>query len=109
LGTQPPTTVWQCPYRRLSRTEAGPLIYNLCQHENLVLFSINSRTVAHYRRAFQPSRAKSGPVDAHLLIELLLKHGLKPVIDRIFPFTGTRARYCRKNASSDASRCNQAP
>jgi transposase len=59
----------------------GPLIYALCQYDNLVLFPINPRTVAHYRRAFQPSRAKSDPVDAQLLIELLLKHG-----DKILPW-----------------------
>ncbi|WP_421657353.1 IS110 family transposase [Leptothermofonsia sp. ETS-13] len=52
----------------------GPLIYALCQYENLVLFPINPRTVSNYRRAFQPSRAKSDPVDAQILIELLLKH-----------------------------------
>lgn len=52
----------------------GPLIYALCQYDNLVLFPINPRTVSNYRRAFQPSRAKSDPVDAQILIELLLKH-----------------------------------
>lgn len=52
----------------------GPLIYALCQYENLVLFPINPRTVSNYRRAFQPSRAKSDPVDAKILIDLLLKH-----------------------------------
>ncbi len=55
----------------------GPLIYTLCQYENLVLFPINPRTVANYRRAFQPSRAKSDPVDAKLLIDLLRKHSDK--------------------------------
>lgn len=52
----------------------GPLIYALCQYENLVLYPINPRTVANYRKAFQPSRAKSDPVDAVILIELLQKH-----------------------------------
>jgi hypothetical protein len=37
----------------------GPLLYALCQYDNLVLFPINPRTVANYRKAFQPSRAKS--------------------------------------------------
>lgn len=59
----------------------GPLIYALCQYENLVLFPINPRTVSNYRRAFQPSRAKSDPVDAKILIELLLKHR-----DKILPW-----------------------
>jgi len=52
----------------------GPLLYALCQYENLVLFPINPRTVANYRKAFQPSRAKSDPVDARLLVELMQKH-----------------------------------
>jgi hypothetical protein len=52
----------------------GPLLYALCQYDNLVLFPINPRTVAHYRKAFQPSRAKSDPADARLLVELMQKH-----------------------------------
>jgi transposase len=52
----------------------GPLLYALCQYDNLVLFPINPRTVANYRKAFQPSRAKSDPVDARLLVELMQKH-----------------------------------
>jgi transposase len=52
----------------------GPLIYVLCQYENLVLYPINPRTVANYRKAFQPSRAKSDPIDARILVELLHKH-----------------------------------
>lgn len=59
----------------------GPLIYGLCQYEHLVLFPINPRTVSNYRRAFQPSRAKSDPVDAKILIDLLLKHR-----DQILPW-----------------------
>lgn len=52
----------------------GPLIYALCQYKNLVLYPINPRTVANYRKAFQPSRAKSDPIDARILVELLQKH-----------------------------------
>jgi transposase len=55
----------------------GPLIYALCQYDNWVLYPINPRTVANYRKAFQPSRAKSDPVDARILVELLQKHGDK--------------------------------
>lgn len=55
----------------------GPLLYALCQYDNLVLFPINPRTVANYRKAFQPSRAKSDPVDARLLVELMRKHSDK--------------------------------
>lgn len=52
----------------------GPLLYDLCQYDNLVLVPINPRTVANYRKAFQPSRAKSDPVDARILVELMQKH-----------------------------------
>lgn len=55
----------------------GPLLYALCQYDNLVLFPINPRTVANYRKAFQPSRAKSDPVDARILVELMQKHSDK--------------------------------
>jgi transposase len=55
----------------------GPLLYALCQYDNLVLFPINPRTVANYRKAFQVSRAKSDPVDARILVELRQKHSDK--------------------------------
>jgi len=51
-----------------------PLIYALCQYENLGLYPINPRTVANYRKAFQPSRAKSDSIDARIFVELLQKH-----------------------------------
>ncbi|MBF2020017.1 MAG: IS110 family transposase [Hydrococcus sp. C42_A2020_068] len=52
----------------------GSLIYALCQYKNLVLYLINPRTVSNYRKAFQSSRAKSDPIDARILVELLRKH-----------------------------------
>jgi transposase len=52
----------------------GPLIYALHKYDFLVLYPINPRTVAKYRQAFKPSRAKDDPTDADLLLELLLKH-----------------------------------
>jgi transposase len=55
----------------------GPLIYALCKYEFLVLYPIHAQTVAKYRQAFAPSRAKSDPTDAQLLVELLLKHNDK--------------------------------
>jgi hypothetical protein len=39
-----------------------------------VLFPVNALTVAKYRQAFTPSRAKDDPSDAELQLELLLKH-----------------------------------
>ncbi len=39
-----------------------------------MLFPIKPRRVANYRKAFQPSRVKSDPVDARILVELRQKH-----------------------------------
>jgi transposase len=39
-----------------------------------VLFPVNPLTVAKYREAFTPSRAKDDPTDAELQVEILLKH-----------------------------------
>jgi transposase len=52
----------------------GPLIYALCKYEFFVLHPVNPQTVAKYRQAFAPSRAKADPTDAQILVELLLKH-----------------------------------
>ena len=52
----------------------GPLIYALCKYDFLGIYPINPRTVAKYREAFTPSRAKDDPTDADLLVELLCKH-----------------------------------
>ncbi|PSB13880.1 IS110 family transposase [filamentous cyanobacterium CCP2] len=51
-----------------------PLIYALCKYEFLVIYPVNPQTVAKYRQAFAPSRAKADPTDAHTLVELVLKH-----------------------------------
>jgi transposase len=48
--------------------------YALCQYEFLVLYPVNPQTVAKYRQAFAPSRAKADPSDAQILVELILKH-----------------------------------
>lgn len=52
----------------------GSLIYALMGHEFITLYPINPTTLAKYREAFHPSRAKDDPTDAQLLMELLLKH-----------------------------------
>ena len=59
----------------------GPIVSALRQHDFLVLFPINPLTLARYREAFIPSKAKDAPTDAGLLLELLLKHRdkLKPL------------------------------
>jgi transposase len=55
----------------------GALIYALCQYDCLILHPVNPRTVANYRKTFKLSRAKSDPIDAQILVELLLKHDEK--------------------------------
>lgn len=51
-----------------------PLIYALLKYDFLVLFPINPQTLARYRRALRPSRAKDDPTDAQLLVELVQRH-----------------------------------
>jgi len=52
----------------------GPLIYALMAHALFVLYPINPKTLAKYREAFTPSRAKDDPTDADLLCELVTQH-----------------------------------
>jgi len=52
----------------------GPLIFALLKYDFLVLYPINPSTLAHYREAFSPSRAKDDPTDAAYLVELLMQH-----------------------------------
>ena len=52
----------------------GPLLYALLQYDFLRLYPINPSTLANYREAFSPSRAKDDPTDAAYLAELVLAH-----------------------------------
>src|SRR6266446_1585122 len=52
----------------------GPMVSALRKYDFLVLFPINPITVARYREACTPSRAKDDPTDAELQLELLLTH-----------------------------------
>ncbi len=52
----------------------GPIVSALQNYDFLVLFPVNPLTVAKYREAFTPSRAKDDPTDAELQVEILLKH-----------------------------------
>jgi transposase len=52
----------------------GPIVSALRKYDFLVLFPINPLTLARYREAFTPSRAKDDPTDAELQLELLLTH-----------------------------------
>ena len=52
----------------------GPLLAALMCYDFLVLFPIHPTTAKRYRDAFAPSGAKTDPVDARLIWELLVKH-----------------------------------
>jgi transposase len=52
----------------------GPIVYALQKYDFFVLFPINPTTLAKYREAFKPSRAKDDPTDAELALDLLLRH-----------------------------------
>ena len=74
---------WLCdlqaryPGRRMAvclEQSRGALIYALMGHAFLDLYPINPVTLANYRQAFVPSRAKDDPGDAKLLSEMLHLH-----------------------------------
>src|SRR5499426_3807291 len=52
----------------------GPLVCALRKYDFLILFPINPLTLARYREAFTPSRAKDDPTDAELQLALLRTH-----------------------------------
>ncbi len=52
----------------------GSLIYALLKYDFLTLYPVNPQTLAKFREAFTPSRAKSDPTDAEFLVELLIHH-----------------------------------
>src|SRR3989442_7668386 len=54
--------------------DKGPLVSALRKYDFLILFPLNPLTLAQYREAFTPSRAKDDPTDAELQLELLLTH-----------------------------------
>src|SRR2546422_2536653 len=50
----------------------GPIVAALRKYDFLVLFPVNPFTLAKYREAFTPSRAKDDPTDAELQVEILV-------------------------------------
>lgn len=52
----------------------GPLIYGLSAYPWLVLYPVNPKSLARYREALSPSRAKDDPSDAALLCQFLALH-----------------------------------
>ncbi len=49
-------------------------MYALQKHDCFVIFPVNPSTLAKYREAFQPIRAKDDPTDAELALDLILRH-----------------------------------
>jgi transposase len=58
----------------------GPVLYALMKFDFLVLYPVNPRCLADYRRAFKVSGTKDDPLDAALLCELVSQHA-----DRLRP------------------------
>ena len=52
----------------------GPIVSALQKYDFIDIFPINPATLAKYREAFQPSRAKDDPTDAELAVDILLRH-----------------------------------
>lgn len=55
-------------------TSRTPLVAAMIDHDFLVLFPVNPRTLKRFREAFAPNGAKDDPGDAALLLDLLSKH-----------------------------------
>ena len=52
----------------------GPIISALQKHDCFVIFPVNPSTLARYREAFTPSRAKDDPTDAELALDIIIRH-----------------------------------
>ena len=52
----------------------GPIVSALQKYDFFVIFPVNPTTLAKYREAFTPSRAKDDPTDAELAVDLILRH-----------------------------------
>ncbi len=65
----------------------GPIVYALQKYDFFVIFPVNPSTLANYRKAFSPSRAKDDPTDAQIALELILCHP-----DRFSPLKPQSAR-----------------
>jgi len=74
---------WLCRLRRrfggrkiamAVETSRGPLVHALLRYDFVVLYPINPRSAQKFRQTFAPSGAKDDPVDASLLLEILVKH-----------------------------------
>ena len=50
------------------------MIYALMHVDFLHLYPVNLQTLSQFRKAFYPSGAKDDPIDADLLLEILMSH-----------------------------------
>ena len=66
--------------------DKGPIVYALRKYDFFILFPVNPQTLANYRKAWTPSRAKDDPSDARLALDILLKHRDK--LRRLHPQSG---------------------
>jgi transposase len=60
----------------------GATLYALLKFDFVVIYPINPRSLADYRRAFKISGTKDDPLDADLLCELICRHAdrLRPLV-----------------------------
>jgi transposase len=52
----------------------GALLSALLEFEHVVAYPVNPKSLARFREALYPSRSKNDPLDADLLLDLILKH-----------------------------------
>jgi transposase len=52
----------------------GPIVSALQKYDFIDIYPINPSSLAKYREAFQPSKAKDDPTDAQLALDMLLRH-----------------------------------
>jgi hypothetical protein len=52
----------------------GALVFMLSKYEYLHIYPIHPRAAAQFRAALYPSGAKDDPIDANLLLDLLVHH-----------------------------------
>lgn len=81
-------------------TSRGPLIHALLEHEMVVLYPVNPRSLRRFRETFAPSGAKDDLPDADLLREMLVKHRdrLRPWVPDNVETRALRRRWWRAAA-----------
>jgi hypothetical protein len=52
----------------------GPLVFMLTKYPHLIIYPVHCSTLANYRKSFRPSGAKDDPIDAQLILDILVRH-----------------------------------